>query len=139
MVRVALLFVSLIAIVRAPAFADVEVGDVIGKGNAEKVKELVSPGLYWCVQHGLPMRIVAPRTLVWPPAYKEATEKYHAQVRLTPDGRRLEGYVAGAPFPLIDTKDPLVATKLVWNYNFGDAKGTNEAQFTIAELIESGH
>jgi hypothetical protein len=26
-----------------------------------------------------------------------------------------------------------------WYYNFGDAMGTNEAQFTIAELIGSGH
>ena len=26
-----------------------------------------------------------------------------------------------------------------WYYNFGDAMGTTEQQFTIAELIDSGH
>ena len=58
---------------------------------AEKVKDLTSPGLYWCVQHGLPMRIIAPQKLAWPPAYREATEKYWAQVKLSKDGLRDAG------------------------------------------------
>ena len=69
--------------------------------------------------------------IAWPPAYREATEKYWAQVKLTPDGRRLEGYVAGAPFPRIDTADPLVATKLVWNYNF---KSINNDDFDLYDF-----
>ena len=75
--------------------ADVVPGDVITKANAEKVKDLTSPGLYWCVQHGLPMRIIAPQKLAWPPAYREATEKYWAQVKLSKDGLRLE--ITAAP------------------------------------------
>jgi hypothetical protein len=110
------------------ARADVVPGDVITKGNAEKVKDLTSPGLYWCVQHGLPMRIVEPRKVAWPPAYREATEKYWAQVKLSKDGLTLEGYVAGAPFPRIDTNDPQVATKLVWNYNY---KSINNDDFDL--------
>ena len=31
---------------------------LIGKANANKVQELVSPGMYWCVQHGWPIRII---------------------------------------------------------------------------------
>ena len=42
----------------APTRADVQPGDVITKANADKVKDLVSPGMYWCVQHGWPMTIV---------------------------------------------------------------------------------
>jgi hypothetical protein len=39
-------------------------------------------------------------------------------------GRRLEGYVAGRRFRA-STADPLVATKLVWNY----FKSTNNDDF----------
>ena len=74
--------VLLLVFIASPARADVQPGDVISKANAEKVKDLVSPGLYWCVEHGLPMRIVAPRKLAWPAAYREATEKYSSQVKL---------------------------------------------------------
>ena len=92
---------ALLTIVRlsgpSAARADVVPGDVITKANAEKVKDLTSPGLYWCVQHGLPMRIIEHRDIKWPPAYREATEKYSTQVKLAKDGLHLEGYVAGAP------------------------------------------
>src|SRR6266404_769872 len=98
--------------------ADTQPGDRITRANAETVKDLVSPGLMWCLNHGLPMRIVETKPLSWPPAYKDATEKYSSQVKLSEDGLRLEGYVAGAPFPHIDVQDPKVALKLVWNYNY---------------------
>ena len=41
-----------------PAGADVQPGDKITAANAEKVKDLVSPGLYWAIQYGLPMEII---------------------------------------------------------------------------------
>ena len=58
------------------------------------------------------------RPIELPAAYLEATEKYAAGVRLSADGRRLENYVAGRPFPLIDVRDPLVASKIMWNYEY---------------------
>src|SRR5207249_8417498 len=42
----------------APVHAQVQPGDVITKANADKVKDLTSPGMFWCVQHGWPMKIV---------------------------------------------------------------------------------
>ena len=94
MVARVIVFVGLLFVVgstiAARAFGDVQPGDVITKANAEQVKDLTSPGLYWCVQHGLPMRIVAPRKLAWPPAYREATEKYSPQVKLSADGLTLD-------------------------------------------------
>ncbi len=113
-----LLGLALLVLGPLPARADVQPGDVITAATAEKVKDLVSPALYWCVQHGLPMRIVAPRKVSWPIAYEQATEKYAAQVKLSPDGLHLEGYVAGAPFPRVDPSDPHAAVELVWNYNY---------------------
>ena len=62
-----------VAGVRGRVRADVQPGDVIGREDTDKIHELVSPGLEWCVKHGLPMRIVAPRAIEWPRDYEEAT------------------------------------------------------------------
>jgi hypothetical protein len=98
------------------AAADVAPGDVIGPDDVAKIRDLVTPGLEWCVARGLPMRIVAPKKVEWPAEYKTATEKYASQVRIAPDGLTLENYVAGLPFPEIDPNDPQIALKIMWNY-----------------------
>src|SRR6266436_7270174 len=100
------------------ASAQVKPGDVITPENAAKVKSLVSPGVYYMVQHGMQMNIVPTQRVEWPPPYMDATEKYSSQVRLTMDHRSMVGYVAGQPFPLIDANDPFVATKIIWNNVF---------------------
>jgi hypothetical protein len=102
----------------APALrADVEPGDVITSQSVEKVKDLVSPGLEWCIRHGFPITIVEPTKIEWPQAYREATERYASQVRLGADGLRMIDYVAGLPFPNIDPSDPRIAVKIMWNYD----------------------
>jgi len=104
------------AIATHPAKGDVVPGDLIDKGNVDKLGDLVSPGVRWCVERGMRMRIVPYQKIEWNPEFKEATEKYSAQVRLSPDGRRLENYVAGLPFPVLDPNDPQIAVKIMWNY-----------------------
>jgi hypothetical protein len=101
-----------------PAHAQVKPGDLIGSGNASKVQNLVAPGVLYKVQRGMQMKIVPTERIDWPPPYKDATEKYSAQVTLSPDHRTVVGYVAGQPFPLIDSNDPYVATKVMWNNVF---------------------
>jgi uncharacterized protein DUF1329 len=100
------------------ARAEVKPGDSITAANAAQVKDLVSPGTYVAVTKGMTMNIVAPERIDFPPPYFEATEKYSAQVRLSPDHRSLVGYAAGQPFPLLDTNDPDIATKIMWNTQF---------------------
>ena len=100
------------------SFAQVKPGDFITVDNASKVKDLVAPGVYFKVTHGMSMKIVPSERVDWPPPYKDATEKYSAQVRLSQDKRSVIGYVAGQPFPLIDANDPDVANKIVWNNVF---------------------
>jgi len=111
----AALAVVLLLSVAPAALAQVKPGDFITKDNASKVKDLVSPGVYYKVAHGMSMNIIPTGRIDWPPPYKEATEKYSAQCRLSPDHRTLEGYVAGQPFPMIDSNDPYVAEKIMWN------------------------
>jgi len=100
------------------ANAQVKVGDFITPENADKVKDLVSPGVLHKVRYGMTMRITASERLDWPPPYKEATEKYSGQVRLAEDRKTVVGYVAGQPFPLLDANDPDVAVKIIWNTQF---------------------
>jgi hypothetical protein len=103
----------------APAgtsLADVKPGDTITSANADQVKELVSPGVLWCIKHGWPMKIVDYKKIEAPKAYHDATEKFAAQVKLAADGVNIENYVAGMPFPELDPNDPKVATKIMWNY-----------------------
>ena len=55
--------------------------------NKDKVKDLVSPGVMWCIERGMTMKIVPYKKIEWNPAFKEATEKYSGQVKLSADGR----------------------------------------------------
>jgi hypothetical protein len=99
------------------ARADVVPGDVITAENVDKAKDLISPGLEWCVRHGFPITVVEPTKIEWPQAYREATERYSSQVRLAADGLKMVDYVAGLPFPNIDPSDPRIAVKIMWNYD----------------------
>jgi len=100
------------------ARADVSPGDKITDQNIDKVKDLVSPGMEWVLKHGWPMNIVETKRIEWPKAYREATEKYSGQVKLTPDGLNVLNYVAGLPFPNVDPKDPQIALKIMWNWGY---------------------
>jgi Protein of unknown function (DUF1329) len=100
------------------AMAGVKPGERITADNAAAVRDLVSPGVYYKVAHGMQLNIVPTTRVDWPPPYKDATEKYSSQVRLSKDHRTVVGYVAGQPFPLIDPNDPEVAEKIVWNNAF---------------------
>ncbi|MFQ5667157.1 MAG: DUF1329 domain-containing protein [Candidatus Binatia bacterium] len=113
-----LLAIVAVAAFTLPAQADVQPGDVITKANVDKIKDLVSPGVEWCVKHGMTMKIVPYKKVEWNKAYREATEKYGGQTKLRADGRDLIGHVAGLPFPKIDPNDPQVALKIMWNYEY---------------------
>jgi hypothetical protein len=102
----------------APARAQVKPGDLINAADAYKVKALVSPGVYYKVVHGMTMKITPSERIDWPPPFRDATEKYADQVRLSPNGRTMVNYVAGQPFPFLDPNDPHVASKIVWNAQF---------------------
>jgi hypothetical protein len=91
-------------------------GTVVTKDNMAQYKEVMFPTLEYFVRNGMEIPVIAYKKYEWPPKYKEATEKYAGQVKLSPDGRDMTNYVAGAPFPNIDPNDPLAAYKWMWNH-----------------------
>src|SRR5438093_11334338 len=110
-----LLLVSL-AFLAAPAFAEVSPGDKITDANIDKVKDLISPGLEWCIKHGFPITIGETKRIEWPKAYKEATEKDASQGKLSPDGLTLQHYIADQPSPNLDpTNDSQGAIQAMWH------------------------
>lgn len=80
-----ILVLTVAILTSGPARAQVKLADVITMTNAVLVKRLLSPGNYLLVEHGMTLDIVPTEKLEWPPPYKAATEKYHAQVRLLPN------------------------------------------------------
>ncbi len=98
-----------------PVRAEVKPGDLITRSNVERIKDLVSPGIYWAVENGMDMTIVPYRKIPEPKAYTAATEKYASQVELAEDGS-VRNWIAGRPFPIIDPNDPNAAIKLMHNF-----------------------
>ncbi|MFM7736639.1 MAG: DUF1329 domain-containing protein, partial [Alphaproteobacteria bacterium] len=116
-----------LALCASPALAlNVQAGQKYDAKNVAQIADMISPGVKWCVEHGMPITITDYKKVEVPRAYKEATEKYSGQAKLAPDGRNLTGYVAGMPFPKIDPADPQVANKIMWNFDRRGSAATDD-------------
>jgi hypothetical protein len=114
----AILIVAAFASFANVASAQVNPDDLITPERADKIKDLVSPGVYLRVKNGLAMKIGETQAIEWPPPYKAATDANASKVSIAPDHRSISGYVAGLPFPNIDPNDPDAAIKMIWNMQF---------------------
>jgi hypothetical protein len=114
-----------------------KVGTVITKDNMAQYKEALFPTAEYFLQNGMTIWVADTIHYEWPPLYKEATEKYASQVKLSPDGRELLNYVAGAPFPRIDPNDPQAAVKWMWNYEQGPRFTDNVGCGWNVELVNA--
>ncbi len=110
-------FLLCIVAMSMPATAEQQ-ASVVTAANADSVAAQVSPGVLWCVQHGMNLTLGPYKRIVLPAAYVAATAQHADEVHLADNGTRLEGYVAGLPFPSIEPNDPDLATKIMWNYYY---------------------
>ncbi len=124
---------------QVPAAQQVKPGDHITKENASKISDLVSPGNYVLVRQGMEMNIVPAKDYNWPAPFWSSTEQYSPQVKLGPNGE-LTNYLAGLPFPMIDTNDPNIAQKIMWNFQFGPAYSDDlDSQDAEIQNFAPGH
>ena len=114
-----------------------EAGDVVNKSNMAQAKEVLTPTAEWMLNQGMVMKVGPYKKYEWPKAYKEATEKYAGQVKLSEDGRQLFNYVAGCPFPSIDVNDPLAGSKVMWNHEYFPDFTDNVGCPWILELVNN--
>jgi len=97
------------------ANADVSPGETITKSNAEKIDGLVAEGVKWAVLNGMDLHIVPYKEIAMPQAYLDATEKYGSQTTLGGQNE-IKNWVAGKPFPVIDSNDPDAPVKIMYNF-----------------------
>lgn len=108
--------ICLLAVTNAfAAEPDLKPGDTIGPNNWQRIQGMVGENFLQRVKSGHTLQIKAPKTYRHIKEYTEATERHSGKVRLGPNGE-LQGYVAGQPFPKIDTGDPQIGQKLAWNF-----------------------
>lgn len=104
-------------------------GTIIDAGNAEEWKTVLTPAISWSVGRGAKLEIVEHRPIPLEPPRAEATERYHAQVALSKDKKRMLNFVAGIPFPAVTEADPDAAIKVMFNFEqrimFDDVDGHN--------------
>ncbi len=93
-------------------------GTTIDRANLSSFGALVPAAMAFAIEHGLTVHVVPTRSIPLPEAYRQATERYSAQVRLDAQDA-MENYVAGLPFPLVDSADPKAAVKIAYNWHWG--------------------
>jgi len=113
--RVLVLLGCMLGLVCSSAEAQPKPGETVTRSSVESVEDFVSPGVRWAVENGMDMSIVPYERIIEPEIYSKATEKYAAQVELTEDFD-LKNWVAGRPFPVVDSADPRAAAKLMYNF-----------------------
>ncbi len=127
--------VALVVGVLKAGWADVKPGDIITKENMAQAEEYLNPSVRWYLEQGLRIEVGEYKKIPWPKAYKEATEKYSGQVKISADGRQIFNHVAGMPFPNVDVNDPLAPYKAMWNMEYKPIYVDNIGTEWIAELV----
>ncbi|MGH7822027.1 MAG: DUF1329 domain-containing protein [Candidatus Binatia bacterium] len=113
-------------------------GTVLSRTNAEVSREALPPELLDKVRSGeLEIRVAPPTELPRDSAYLEATERHAGQVELRRDGS-LAGYVAGLPFPRLDSADPRCGLNAAWNLRHHDFGRGTEAWGVLRQVDASG-
>ncbi|MGH7964914.1 MAG: DUF1329 domain-containing protein, partial [Candidatus Binatia bacterium] len=119
------------------ATAEIKPGDTVTKDNMDQAGDLLIPTVQWMVKQGMRFKVVPYKKVNLPKLYKEASEKYSGQVKLSADGKELFNYVAGAPFPSIDSNDPMAGAKVMWNQEQKPAYTDNVGTEWILELVNA--
>ncbi len=93
-------------------------GAIISAENAPRFAGYLPTAAMLALGHGFRIQITPPRKVEWSAGFEQATEKYSPQVSLDKNDH-LTHYVAGMPFPLVETSDPKAAIKIAYNWHMG--------------------
>jgi len=92
-------------------------GTVVQASNLERWKDFISPSIAWAVRRGAKLPVIANSPIPMEPARAAATQRYSPQVRLSDDKTYMVNYVAGVPFPFVQTDDPDAGIKMILNWD----------------------
>ncbi len=92
------------------------IGTIVSADNLEQWGQFLPPSIHFAVRRGMKIEVIPPKDIPLEPRRLEATQKYHAQCRLSADKNQVMNYVAGLPFPLTNEHDDDAPIKLIFNY-----------------------
>src|SRR5205085_9989647 len=92
-------------------------GTIVEASNLDRWKDFISPSIAWAVRRGAKLTVVENQPIPLEPARAEATQRYSPQVRLSDDKTFMVNYVAGIPFPFVQTDDPDAGIKMILNWD----------------------
>ena len=141
----ALLAVGLLA--GAPAAAEPKAGSRLDQSNWEEAKDLLAPEILAHYKDGVfaaPIGEIKPGDYALDDRFHQATKANAGKFKLDEHGSLVEvatgkppEYSFGGPFPDLDPKDPQVATKIIWNYEYAYwSNGDNRLQAYLMWLDE---
>jgi hypothetical protein len=121
-----------------PAIEGLPPGSKLSSTNWQTAREFLPNELLERVRAGeLEIRVQETTDLPLSDAYIEATRRDAGSAKLGTDGR-LEGYIAGCPFPLLDPADPQSGLKAAWSLRHRDFSRAAEAWGTFRSIQSSG-
>jgi len=128
--------------------ADVAEGTVISAANLDQVKNQTFEGhtigsmltekMEWRIRsNGWKLTLAHSKHPPLDPRWVKATKANEGKTKINDAKCTVDGWVAGAPFPTIDEKDPDVAKKIIWNQSLGQLVGdVSEVPFYTQVLID---
>lgn len=121
-----------------PQVPGLEPGVTLANTNVQLAQEVLPPEIFHLVETG-DLTITVQATTDLPPrqSYLDATLQHAQSVSLDSSGL-LINYQAGAPFPLLDPKDPQAGEKLAWNLRYRDMGETFELRAHPRQINAAG-
>jgi outer membrane biosynthesis protein TonB len=90
-------------------------GAVLRGADYKRWEHLLGPSVQWALLRGAEIRVGEHKPIREEAARAAATQRYSAQVELTPDRKDMKNFVAGIPFPLVTKEDPDAGVKIILN------------------------
>ncbi len=95
--------------------------------EGETIQSLIPEHFQWQIREkGLTMKLAHAKPHPKDPKWVAATNQNVDVVTLDDASNQVNGWVAGAPFPVIDPDDPKAGVKVMWNMFLGKQQGDNQ-------------
>ena len=131
----------------APAGAELKAGSTLDQSNWEEAKDLLVPEVLAHYKEGKfasAIGEIKPGEYALDDRFHQATKANAGKFKLDEHGSVVEAatgkppeYSFGGPFPDLDPKDPQVASKIMWNYEYAYwSNGDNRLQAYLMWLDE---
>ena len=141
--------VSLSALSQFSLAAELPEGTVISAENLDQIMNdtfdghtigsLLTEKMEWRIRNsGWKLPLVKTSEVALDPRWVAASQANAGKTRINDETCMVEGWEAGAPFPVIDMNDPQAAKKIIWNWSLGQLVGDVSQVPQFTQLLIDG-